>query len=81
MASIMDNVNEYLLDQMNAVTNEDVHGKDLEEVLKRAAAVANLSDKIIKNNKVTIQAIKMQMEYGSNEQTQKLLGVDSVKQS
>jgi len=73
MASVITQLNDYLFDQLNALTNEDKVGEELDEEIKRSKAVAHVASQIINNNNSLIRAVKVQSEHRSNETMNLLL--------
>lgn len=65
MSTIVD-LNSYLFEQIEALTNDDLKGEALDEAIKRSKAVTVVADKIIDNARVTIEAVKIQNEYSAN---------------
>lgn len=64
MKNTLGDLNNYLFDQLNAITNKDLEGEKLEEEIKRTEAVAKISDQIIKNGELQYKAMKHMDEYG-----------------
>lgn len=48
-------LNEYLFGAMEAITNPDLTGAELEQEIKRTDAIADLSDKIIANASLALK--------------------------
>ena len=64
MKNTLGDLNNYLFEQLNAITNKDLEGEKLEEEIKRTEAVAKISDQIIKNGELQYKAMKHMDEYG-----------------
>ena len=64
MKNTLGDLNNYLFDQLNAITNKDLEGEKLEEEIKRTEAVAKISDQNIKNGELQYKAMKHMDEYG-----------------
>ena len=64
MKNTLGDLNNYLFDQLNAITNKDLEGETLEAEIKRTEAVAKISDQIIKNGELQYKAMKHMDEYG-----------------
>lgn len=64
MKNTLGDLNNYLFDQLNAITNKDLEGEKLEAEIKRTEAVAKISDQIIKNGELQYKAMKHMDEYG-----------------
>lgn len=64
MKNTLGDLNHYLFDQLNAITNKDLEGEKLEAEIKRTEAVAKISDQIIKNGELQYKAMKHMDEYG-----------------
>lgn len=60
-------LNEYLFEQLDRLSNDDLIGEDLETELKRAKAITNVASNIINSTAVILDAQKHKDEYyGSN---------------
>ena len=60
---MIDQVNGYLIDMMNAVTEDDLDSDELESRLKKAKAVSDLSQQVIANGKLALEAAKVAADY------------------
>ena len=52
-------VNDYLLDQLNAVTEDGISQDELDSRLKQAKAVSDISQQIIANGKLALEATNL----------------------
>lgn len=60
-------LNEYLFEQLDRLSNDDLIGEDLETELKMAKAITNVASNIINSTAVILDAQKHKDEYyGSN---------------
>lgn len=59
-------LNNYLFESIERLSDDDMDDSQMEKELKRASAVAKLSEQIISNAKVELEATKLVMEYGRN---------------
>lgn len=57
-------LNEYLFNQMDALTNEDLTEQELETELKRTKSLTDLSKTIIDSARVVLDAQKHADDYG-----------------
>ena len=64
MKNTLGDLNNYLFEQLDAITNKDLEGEKLEAEIKRTEAVAKISDQIIKNGELQYKAMKHMDEYG-----------------
>ena len=60
----LDTLKDYLFDQLDAVTDTDLTGDELQEALDRAHIVSKLSESLVHVGVVQVQAVKAQNEYG-----------------
>ena len=56
-------VNDYLPDQLNAVTEDGISQDELDSRLKQAKAVSDISQQIIANGKLALEATKVMTDY------------------
>lgn len=72
----LNDLNEYLFAQLDALTNADLTGDALENEIKRSEAVQKVAKTIIDNGNLALQAKKHFDEYGHGEEVNlKMLGV------
>lgn len=51
-------LNDHLFAQLERLSDEDLKGEDLEEEVKRASAIVQVSDQIVDNAKIQLDAVK-----------------------
>ncbi len=76
MASLKD-LNDYLFDALNQITNEDLleaSEDEFERTIKVCDRVTGIADKIIHVNDTVIKAEKLKQEYGLN--TNEVTGIE-----
>lgn len=59
-------LNNHLFEQLERLNDDDLKGKELEEELKRASGMTKVSDRIIKNGRLMLDAQKHIDEFGKN---------------
>lgn len=64
VAESLSTVNDLLVEQFLAITNDSLAGEELDVALNRAKVAVNIADSIIEVNKTAIMAVKVQNEYG-----------------
>lgn len=75
MANTISDLNEYLFAALDAITNSDLHGDELEEELKRSKGVVNVAGAILHAGELALEAVKELNECGyENIAVPKLLG-------
>lgn len=60
----LSDLNEYLFDELAALTNNDLKGEELMEEIERSKAVVQVSARIAGNAAIQLQAAKIAMEQG-----------------
>lgn len=60
-------LNEYLFQQLDALTNEDLNEEELERAIKRSEAVTKVAKTIIDNGNLALSAKKHLDEYGQGD--------------
>lgn len=60
-------LNEYLFEALDRITNEDLKGEELESEIKRADAVTDIAKTIIDNGHLTLNVMKHLDEYGRGD--------------
>lgn len=69
MKNSLVDLNEYLFEQLDRLTNDDLTGEELETELKRAKTVSQIASNIVNSTAVILDAQKHKDEYyGSNTQ-------------
>lgn len=62
-------VNEYLMQQLDALTEEDVSAEEMESRIQVAEAVTKVSEQLIKNGNLALSAVKASWDYGGRDAT------------
>ena len=57
-------LNEYLFEMMDAISNEDLQGEELQQELSRTAAKLKVAETIIANGRLSLDVMKAANEYG-----------------
>ncbi len=65
MRTTLQGLSEYLFAELDALTNEDLNGEDLEKEIKRAQAVSSISMQVINTAQVQLKAVELCAEYDS----------------
>lgn len=68
-------LNEYLFEALDRLTNEDLTDEELETEIKRSNAVQGVARTIIENGNLALQAKKHLDEYGNGNIELPLLGI------
>lgn len=63
MKSNLVDLNEYLFEQLDRLSNDDLAGEELETEIKRSKAVSQVAHNIINNASVMLSAQKHKDEY------------------
>lgn len=63
----LNDLNEYLFEQLDRITNEDLEGEALEAEIKRADAVTDIARTIIDNGTLTLKVMEHMEEYGRGD--------------
>ncbi len=80
MSTLME-LNEYLFDALNAITNEDLleaSDEKFQKTIKVVKATTDIASKIIEINRTAIEAEKVKQEYGLDRDVVKI-GMDQRK--
>lgn len=80
MSTLME-LNEYLFDALNAITNEDLleePDEKFQKTIKVVKATTDIASKIIDINRTAIEAEKVKQEYGLDRDVVKI-GMDQRK--
>ena len=67
MKADLNAVNEYLFSSLEALTNDDLTGEELDREIRRNTAVQKIAQTIIEGGELALKAKKFQVEYGSVE--------------
>lgn len=72
----LNDLNEYLFQELDRLTNEDLSTEDLDKEIKRSDALQRVAKTIIDNGTLALQAKKHLDEYGKGDKVElPLLGV------
>lgn len=70
-----DALNNHLFAQLEKLGNEDLEGDELKQEIERSKAMMGVTDKIIENAKIQLEANKVRHEYGiAHQEMPKLIG-------
>lgn len=61
----LNDLNEYIFDQIDALTNDDLEGDALEYAIRKAEAVGKMADTVIRNGELQLKIARTMAEYGS----------------
>jgi len=64
-ATLLD-LNDGLFEQLERINDDDLHGQELEEQLKKTKAYTAVAEVIVKNAAVVLQAHKVETSWGPN---------------
>ena len=72
----LNDLNEYLFQEMDRLTNEDLSAEDLDKEIKRSDALQRIARTVIDNGSLALQAKKHLDEYGQGDKVElPLIGV------
>ncbi len=72
----LNDLNEYLFQEMDRLTNEDLSAEELDKEIKRSDALQKVAKTIIDNGTLALQTKKHLDEYGQGDRVEiPLLGV------
>ena len=78
MKHTLTDLNSYLFQQMDALSNTDLTGEDLEKEIERSKAIQGIAKTIIDGANVALQAKKHMDEYGQDTSVEiPMLGITS----
>ena len=66
MKNKLSDLNNHLFMQLERLNEEGLSDEVLTQEIKRTDSIVNLSDKIISNAKLSLDATKLRMEYGTD---------------
>lgn len=67
MKTTLTDLNEYLFEQLERITNDDLSEEELEKEMKRSDSVQKIAKTIIDNGQLALQAKKHLDEYGNGD--------------
>lgn len=70
----LSDLNEYLFNALDMVTNEDLSGDSLTEAVNRAGAITKIAETILRSGELAVKAEAMRQEYGDRSGHMPLLG-------
>lgn len=78
MKNNLSDLNDYLFEQIERINDDEVQGEELENVIKKAEVIANISEKIIKNAELQFKAMCKASDYGliTSRQVKHLLSTE-----
>lgn len=69
MRTALSDLNEYLFEALDQITNPDLTPDELERELARSEKIVDVAEAIIKNGELALKAIKHADEYGLERKT------------
>lgn len=63
----LNDLNEYLFQELDRLTNEDLSEEDLDKEIKRSEALQKVAKTVIENGALALQAKKYVDEYGKGD--------------
>lgn len=72
MQNKLTNLNDHLFEMIERLNDDDLTNEELEREIKRANAMTSISNQIINNAKVELDATKLVLDYSRNVQEPKL---------
>lgn len=67
MKNTIADLNNYLFEELERINDDGLTQEQLEVEMKKSQAIVNVSNAIINNAKVGLDATRMMCEYGRNE--------------
>lgn len=64
----MADMHEILFQQLEAISNPDLHGKDLQEEIQRASSMCKITEQIINNGNLAYRVAMAKLESGQEYQ-------------
>lgn len=64
MKHSLTDLNDYLFEQLDALSNADLEGEQLDAAIKRAEAVADIATTVVQNANVIVKAATLQANQG-----------------
>lgn len=72
----LNDLNEYLFQEMDRLTNEDLSGEELDKEIKRSEALQKVARTVIENGALALSAKKYLDEYGAGDNVElPMLGI------
>lgn len=76
MKNTLTDLNEYLFETLDRITNDDLSEEQLEKEIKRSETVVKVAKEIIDNGTLALQAVKHLDEYGRGDKVEiPMLGI------
>lgn len=69
MKNKIQDLNDHLFAQLERLNDEELTAEDLEKEINRSKAVTAISNQIINNAKLALDATKLQVEFGTAART------------
>ena len=67
MKNTLSDLNNYLFEQIERLNDDSLTGEELEIQMARSKAIGDMSEKVIDNVKLQLEATKLVCEYGRSE--------------
>lgn len=78
MKHTLTDLNEYLFQQLDALSNSDISGEELDKEIERSKAIQGIAKTVIEGANVALQAKKHMDEYGDGNSVEiPMLGITS----
>ena len=68
MKNTLNDLNNYLFEQIERINDDTLTGDELDEELRKAESICKVSEKIIRNGELAYKTMKHMDEYGYNVQ-------------
>lgn len=65
MRNKMIDLNNHLFVELERLNDDELTGEELDKELKRASAMGDIASQIISNAKISLDATKLQLQYGA----------------
>lgn len=69
MKNKIKDLNSYLFDQLDTITNADLSEEELKKEITRTKAISDIATQIIRQNEVMLDIVKLQLEHGASINT------------